>query len=195
MCVTRSTWLLAALASCVACSRPVETVGHVSGPITCAQSSLQQTDPEAGCYGTRPSDDTFKPNMFGLEGVYGATTRSGRFDLFVGSGFTWLRPRFEVGFTNLDGVTDNTQIEVDLTRVAESGAKLGCTNGGISLTLPTDAKASISARITNGGINTSGVNIETTGENSRRHLEGRMNGGGPRIEIDGTNGGIRIASR
>ena len=97
------------------------TFGHVSGPITCAQSSLQQTDPEAGCYGTRPSDDTFKPNMFGLEGVYGATTRSGRFDLFVGSGFTWLRPRFEVGFTNLDGVTDNTQIEVDLTRVSVLG--------------------------------------------------------------------------
>jgi DUF4097 and DUF4098 domain-containing protein YvlB len=95
----------------------------------------------------------------------------------------------------IDASTTNGGVEVDLTRVAESGAKLGCTNGGISLTLPTDAKASISARITNGGINTSGVNIETTGENSRRHLEGRMNGGGPRIEIDGTNGGIRIASR
>ena len=91
--------------------------------------------------------------------------------------------------------TTNGGIEVDLARVAESGAKLGCTNGGITLTLPSDAKASISARITNGGINTSGVTIETTGENSRRHLEGRMNGGGPRIDIEGTNGGIRIASR
>ncbi len=95
----------------------------------------------------------------------------------------------------IDASTTNGGVEVELTRVTESGAKLGCTNGGIKLTLPSDAKATISARITNGGINTSGVNIETTGENSRRRLDGRMNGGGPRIDIEGTNGGIRIASR
>jgi DUF4097 and DUF4098 domain-containing protein YvlB len=95
----------------------------------------------------------------------------------------------------IEASTTNGGVEVDLARVAESGAKLGCTNGGITLTLPADAKASISARVTNGGINTSGVTIETTGEHSRRHLEGRMNGGGPKIDIDGTNGGIRIASR
>jgi putative adhesin len=95
----------------------------------------------------------------------------------------------------IDASTTNGGVEVELARVTDSGARLGCTNGGIKLTLPSDAKANISARITNGGINTSGVNIEPTGENSRRHLEGRMNGGGPRIDIEGTNGGIRIASR
>ena len=97
------------------------TIGHVRGPITCAEGSLQQTDPELGCYGTRPSDDTFNPNIFGLEGIYGVSTRGGRFDFFAGSGVTWLRPRFEVGFTNLDGFTDNTQVEVDLTRVSVLG--------------------------------------------------------------------------
>jgi len=97
------------------------TTGHVRGPITCAVGSLQQTDPEAGCYGTKPSFDTFKPNMLGLEGVYGVTTRGGLFEFFAGSGVTWLRPRFQVGFTNLDGVTDNTQVEVNLTRVAVLG--------------------------------------------------------------------------
>lgn len=95
----------------------------------------------------------------------------------------------------IDASTTNGGVEVELAQVAESGAKLGCTNGGISLRLPAEAKATISARITNGGINTSGVNIETTGESSRRRLDGRMNGGGPRIELEGTNGGIRIASR
>lgn len=97
------------------------TFGHVRGPITCAVGSLQQTDPEAGCYGTRPSNDTFNPTMFGVEGVYGVTTRGGRFEFFAGSGMTWLRPRFEVGFTNLDGITDNTRVEVDLTRVSVLG--------------------------------------------------------------------------
>jgi len=95
----------------------------------------------------------------------------------------------------IDASTTNGGVEVDLAQIAASGAKLGCTNGGITLRLPSDAKATISARITNGGINTSGVNIETTGESSRRRLEGRLNGGGPTIDIEGTNGGIRIASR
>jgi hypothetical protein len=97
------------------------TFGRVRGPITCAQNALQQTDPEAGCYGTHPSNDTFNPTMFGVEGVYGVATRGGRFEFFAGPGFTWLRPRFEVGFTNLDGITDNTQVEVNLTRVSVLG--------------------------------------------------------------------------
>jgi DUF4097 and DUF4098 domain-containing protein YvlB len=95
----------------------------------------------------------------------------------------------------IDASTTNGGVEVELAHVAESGAKLGCTNGGIVLRLPPDAKATISARITNGGISTSGVNIEATGESSRRRLDGRMNGGGPKIDLEGTNGGIRIASR
>jgi len=96
---------------------------------------------------------------------------------------------------SIDASTTNGGIEVELNQVAESGVKLGCTNGGIELKLPEDARATISARVVNGGINTDGVKIETVGESTRRRLEGRMNGGGPKIDIEGTNGGIRIAPR
>lgn len=92
------------------------TFGRVKGPITCSKGSLQQTDPEVACYGNHESNDTFKSHMFGIEGVYGVAARGGRFELFAGTGYTWLRPRFEVGFTNLDGVFDNTQVEVNLQR-------------------------------------------------------------------------------
>jgi hypothetical protein len=95
----------------------------------------------------------------------------------------------------IDASTTNGGVQVDLARVAESGVKLGCTNGGIELKLPADARATISARVTNGGINTDGVKIETVGESTRRRLDARMNGGGPSINLEGTNGGIRIASR
>jgi len=95
----------------------------------------------------------------------------------------------------IDASTTNGGVEVELSQLAESGVKLGCTNGGIELTLPSDARATISARITNGGINTDGIKIATVGESSRRRLEGTMNGGGPRIDLEGTNGGIRIAAR
>jgi DUF4097 and DUF4098 domain-containing protein YvlB len=91
--------------------------------------------------------------------------------------------------------TTNGGVEVDLLKVPEDGVKLECTNGGIKLRLPSDGKASISARITNGGIDTSGLTLDTVGEQNRRRLEGRLNGGGPRIELEGVNGGIRISSR
>jgi hypothetical protein len=94
----------------------------------------------------------------------------------------------------IDASTTNGGVDVELARLGEGGAKLECTNGGIKLRLPADAKATISASVTNGGIDTSGLAIETT-QSSRRRLEGRLNGGGAPIHIEGTNGGIRIGPR
>jgi hypothetical protein len=120
--------------------------------------------------------------LTGLKGRITAETTNGRIKAHDVSG-------------SIEATTTNGGVEVELAQVADSGVKLGCTNGGIELTLPSDARATISARVTNGGIDTDGVKIETLGESNRRRLDGRMNGGGPRIDIEGTNGGIRIASR
>ncbi|HEX6974303.1 MAG TPA: DUF4097 family beta strand repeat-containing protein [Vicinamibacterales bacterium] len=93
----------------------------------------------------------------------------------------------------VEASTTNGGVDVDLAQMTD-GVKLGCTNGGIKLRLPGDAKATISARVTNGGIDTDGLQLDAS-ENSRRRLEGRMNGGGPRVDLEGVNGGIRISSR
>ncbi len=77
----------------------------------------------------------------------------------------------------IDASTTNGGVDVELARLAEGGAKLECTNGGIKLGLPSDSKATISASITNGGIDASGLTLETT-QASRRRLEGKLNGGG-----------------
>lgn len=95
----------------------------------------------------------------------------------------------------LDARTTNGGVDVDLLKVTEGGVNLACTNGGIRLGLPASAAASISARITNGGIETDGVTLQTRGTSSRRRLEGDLNGGGARISLHGTNGGIRIQGR
>lgn len=94
----------------------------------------------------------------------------------------------------IDASTTNGGVEVEMTQMPEGGAKLGCVNGGIKLRIPPDAKATISASVANGGITTEGLELDKS-ESTRRRLEARLNGGGPRIAIEGTNGGIRIESR
>ena len=99
----------------------------------------------------------------------------------------------EVG-GQLDASTTNGGLEIDLSRVADGGVKLEFVNGGLKMRMPRDTKATISASITNGGISAGDLPIDAS-ENSRRRLEGRLNGGGARIQIEGTNGGITIAGR
>lgn len=95
----------------------------------------------------------------------------------------------------IEASTTNGGVEVDLAKVDDGGVKLECTNGGIKLRIPSTAKATISARISNGGIAADGLNLESRGESNRRRLDGDLNGGGPRIDLQGTNGGIAISAR
>ena len=93
----------------------------------------------------------------------------------------------------IDASTTNGGVEVGLAQHSESDIKLACPNRW-HRTAATAIKA-ICAHITNGGIDTSGLELETTGERSRRDLDFFFNGGGARIDLEGTNGGIRIAGR
>lgn len=95
----------------------------------------------------------------------------------------------------LEASTTNGGLEIDLKRMPEGGVKLDCTNGGITVRLPRDAKATIAASISNGGIKTDNLPLEPTGESNRRRLDAKMNGGGPRLEAEGVNGGIKLIGR
>ena len=80
-------------------------------------------------------------------------------------------------------------------RSAPSEISLETTNGGVTLALPDNAKATVSASCTNGGISVGSLdNFEVT-EKSRRRLEGKLNGGGTPVDLQTTNGGIRLRSR
>lgn len=95
----------------------------------------------------------------------------------------------------VEASTTNGGIEVEVAAIDPDGVQLETTNGGVQLTLPSTARADVSASVTNGGIDTGGLAIERVGESSRRRLEGRLNGGGPRIRLETTNGGIRISDK
>jgi hypothetical protein len=83
---------------------------------------------------------------------------------------------------------------VQLSMAAVTGEiELETTNGGIQLQLPEDAKATLEARCTNGGIRVEDALTVDASERSRRNFRGTLNGGGPRISVETTNGGIRVS--
>lgn len=93
----------------------------------------------------------------------------------------------------VEGTTTNGRINVEMAAVSDR-IKLSTTNGALSLTLPDDAKADLTATVTNGGISVTGVKLETT-QQSRRRVEGKINGGGQPVELHTTNGGIRVQGK
>jgi hypothetical protein len=95
----------------------------------------------------------------------------------------------------VDASTTNGGVSIDLDAVAKEGIKLGTTNGGIQLTLPATAQADIKASCVNGGVNASNLNLESQGTQSRRRIDAKLNGGGARIDLDTTNGGIKITGK
>jgi hypothetical protein len=92
----------------------------------------------------------------------------------------------------VDAGTTNGGIDVSVSDVRPDGIRLDTTNGGINLRLPATARATISARWTHGGFEAEGLQPE--GQSERRRYEGKLNGGGPPVQLSTTNGGIKISS-
>jgi DUF4097 and DUF4098 domain-containing protein YvlB len=85
------------------------------------------------------------------------------------------------------------EIELGSAPTASGSIELESVNGGVSLILPGESKADVTARCVNGGISINGLSLEIIGEQTRRKVEGKLNGGGTRVVLDTTNGGIRLS--
>jgi hypothetical protein len=115
-----------------------------------------------------------------LEGQVAASTTNG------GVRGRGLRGAVKAGTTNGG---------VDIAMAAVTGdIDIETTNGGIQLRLPENAKATVEARCVNGGIRVDEALSVQTVEKTRRLFRGSLNGGGSRVSVDTTNGGIRIAA-
>ncbi|HMF98354.1 MAG TPA: DUF4097 family beta strand repeat-containing protein [Vicinamibacterales bacterium] len=95
----------------------------------------------------------------------------------------------------VDARTTNGGVNIDLSSIGREPISLHTTNGGVTLTLPESGKADISASVTNGGISVGDFQNLDVAEKSRRHFEAKLNGGGAPIELQTTNGGVRIRPR
>lgn len=95
--------------------------------------------------------------------------------------------------SNVDASVTNGGVEIELVNAPTSGSiELESVNGGVALRLPSDSKVDVTARCVNGGI-TVDLPLEIVGEQTRRKVEGRLNGGGARVNLETVNGGVRIS--
>jgi hypothetical protein len=95
----------------------------------------------------------------------------------------------------LEARTTNGGIDVALTAMT-GPVTLETVNGGISLELPAATPADLAARVTNGGIHLDdALKFEAVGERNRRSVQGKLNGGGARVEVSTTNGGISVHAK
>jgi hypothetical protein len=123
----------------------------------------------------------------GLQGeVHARTTNGG----VVGRG---LIP------TIIEASAVNGGIDIELAAPldATDSVEMETVNGGVSLSLPSESRATITARAVNGGVRVNDLDIDRDPQSndfeSKRRLEGTLNGGGARVNVSTTNGGVRIS--
>jgi hypothetical protein len=94
----------------------------------------------------------------------------------------------------LEARSTNGSVRIALQEVAPAGVTLRTTNGRVDLSLPASARADLSAECRNGAVTVEGLSLEPSGEQSRRSVHGKLNGGGAPIDVETTNGAVRIRS-
>jgi len=106
--------------------------------------------------------------------------------------------------TLVEASTVNGGIEFELTTPLETSDSIDmeAVNGGVTLQLLPESKASIEAHCVNGGVKVEeGLQIKRDDEEQgpgheferRRRLNGTMNGGGAHVRMSTTNGGVRLS--
>lgn len=97
--------------------------------------------------------------------------------------------------TNVEASTVNGGVQIELAKglPADGRVELDAVNGGVTLKLPETSRATINARVTNGGITVSDLDVERQGEATKRRLDATLNGGGARVNLSTTNGGVRVS--
>ena len=94
-------------------------------------------------------------------------------------------------------VNGGVEIELGAPLDGTDAIELTTVNGGIQFALPSESRATVAARAVNGGVRASddleiAREEESNERESRRRLNGTMNGGGAKVNLSTTNGGVRL---
>jgi hypothetical protein len=93
---------------------------------------------------------------------------------------------------SVSATTTNGGIDIELHDVSDGDdMRFSTTNGGVTLRLPRNARLSLDAAVSNGRV-TSDFEVAGADQRNRRRLSGDINGGGGRVVVRTTNGGVAI---
>jgi hypothetical protein len=95
----------------------------------------------------------------------------------------------------VDARATNGSVTIELGAVGDDPIDVRTTNGNVQVTLPQNAKANISASCMNGTIDVSSIEMQPMGEQSKRRVRGRINGGGTPVDVATVNGRVMISTR
>lgn len=94
-------------------------------------------------------------------------------------------------------VNGGIEFELGAPLDGSDSVEMETVNGGVELSLPSESKATIVARCVNGGVRVEGLEIAREEQHNdferRRRLNGTMNGGGAKVNMNTTNGGVRLS--
>ncbi len=91
----------------------------------------------------------------------------------------------------IEAHSSNGSVTLTLEKQPSSDVTITTSNSSITLRAPASLAGNLQADSSNGSIKTD-FEVTVQGAQKKNRLHGPINGGGPRIELDTSNGGIRI---
>ncbi|HUP49077.1 MAG TPA: DUF4097 family beta strand repeat-containing protein [Thermoanaerobaculia bacterium] len=102
--------------------------------------------------------------------------------------------RIEDALGRVDATTSGGSIHARLSRQPSGDSRLSTSGGGITLSVARDVKLDLDARASGGGVRSDvPVTITVHGSVDRHSLRGQINGGGPKLVLRTSGGGIRLS--
>ncbi|MFB3776571.1 MAG: DUF4097 domain-containing protein [Bryobacteraceae bacterium] len=121
-------------------------------------------------------------NVEGVQGALDAETSNGSIRAAVSSAGDNQPVRLH---------TSNGSVDLSVEKMGRSDITVNSSNASLTVRLPDGIAADVSASTSNGSI-TNEFEEAFQGRSDKRRLEGRINGGGPRLELHTSNGRISL---
>ena len=118
-----------------------------------------------------------------LKGALQASTSNGGITASLASGVNGRALRLD---------TSNGPVDLTLPEKFDNDVRVGTSNGPITLHMPGAVNARVQARTSNSSVS-SDFEVRMQGEFNKNHMDGVIGTGGPLLDLNTSNGGIRLA--
>ena len=102
--------------------------------------------------------------------------------------------RIDDAMDTVDASTSGGSIHASLSRQPKGDSRLSTSGGGVTLEIANSIAVELDARSSGGGVH-SDVPITVQGTQDNDTLRGRINGGGPKMVLRSSGGGIRVRTQ